>query len=153
MSRQQFNNAKEDIAFPVEPYLNVLRSNNEATLYETDAKITPVSEMTLPGLEIFSIGNLHEAQEVDYWYEAIEKYIMKNELPLSKKLAQRILLEHQDYIIINNILYHVWVRKGKNTEQVEQICITDIFIRTNMESYAYCTTSGTFGYHQNLCQN
>ena len=56
-----------------------------------------------------------------------KKVYYENELPLSKKLAQRIMLEHQDYIVINNILYHVWVRKGKNTEPVEQICITDNF--------------------------
>ena len=106
--------------------MNVLRSN-EATLNETDVQIILVSEMMLPGLETFSVENLREAQEGDYWYEAIKKYIMKNELPLSKKLAQRILLEQQNYIVINNILYHVWVRKGKNTEPVEQICITDNF--------------------------
>ena len=73
LSRKQFNIAKEDIAFPVEPYLNVLRSN-EATVNETDAQIIPVSEMMLPGLETFSVVNLREAQEGDYyWYEAIKK--------------------------------------------------------------------------------
>ena len=54
--------------------MNVLRSN-EATLNETDAQIIPVSEMMLPGLETFSVENLHEAQEGDYWYEAIKSIL------------------------------------------------------------------------------
>ena len=65
------------------------------------------SKMILPGLHKYSVENLREAQENDYWYSAMKTYVNDNKLPLSKKLSQRNIAEHQDYLVINDILYHI----------------------------------------------
>jgi len=126
LSRQRYDNAQEDISFVVDPCMNILAGNQE---HKIDKQLTntPVTEMMLPGLERFSLENLRHAQMNDYWYGALKKYIITNELPSSKKLSQRIIADHQDYIIVNGILYHVWIGKGKHTEPVQQICVTEEF--------------------------
>ena len=122
MSRIHCNNADEDISFAVEPYMNaILRSD------KTNTKITPVeiiSKMSLPGLTRCSIDNLRETQMNDYWYSALKIYLLTQELPLSKKLAEKVMNNYQDYIVINDVLYHLWSPKG-STEPIQQICITD----------------------------
>ena len=124
LSRLQCNNAHEDISFKVEPYINALSSSKQDAKIDTRIDKT-VTEMSIPGLEKLSVENLRESQENDYWFGAIKIYITSNELPTSKKLMQRILTNHQEYILINDILYHIWTAKGNTQEPVQQICITN----------------------------
>ena len=129
LSRLQCDDAKEDISFALEPYINTLRSGKQHTTNDTQNTIQDNETMgfALPGLENFTMDNLQEAQQNDYWYGAIRNYLIKNELPSAKKLAQKVLANHQEYIIINNILYHLWSSKGNSTDIVQQICITEEF--------------------------
>ena len=124
LSRLNQNNASEDISFVVEPYMNALELNKQNDNPNTQQLH---SKMILPGLHKYSVENLREAQENDYWYSAMKTYVNDNKLPLSKKLSQRIIAEHQDYLVINDILYHIWNSKGKDSEPVQQICITEEF--------------------------
>ena len=81
--------------------------------------------MALPGLEKLGVENLREAQENDYWFGSMIKYIINNELPSTRKLCQRILASYQDYIVINNILYHLWTSGNTTPDTVQPICITN----------------------------
>ena len=125
LSRQQFNNAKEDISFVTEPYINALRSGNERSNKE-DPPEAFVSEMAFPGLEKFSIENVSKAQQNDCWYGAMLKYIINDELPSSKQLSRKIVNSHQNYMVINNMLYHIW-SKDQSSEEIQQLCITNDF--------------------------
>ena len=87
LSRQQFNNADENISFAVESYINVLRSGKQIRKQRTED-----GEMI--------------------------KYIINNELPSTRKLCQIILASYQDYIVINNILYHLWTSRNTTSDTV-----------------------------------
>ena len=88
LSRQQLNNADENISFAIEPYINVLRSGKQIRKQRTEDETT--LGMALPGLEKLSVENLREAQENDYWFGAMIKYIINNELPSTRKFVNSV---------------------------------------------------------------
>ena len=143
LSRQNYNNASEEISFAVEPDINVLRSGNQKE--EKNAKNDTPLGMTLPGLENLTTENLSEAQQNDYWYAAMINYLLRNELPSSRMLSQKIINNHQDYLVINNILYHTWNNKGSADEVVQQICITENFKNLVWKAMHVVLNSGHLG--------
>ena len=122
LSRQQFGNASEDVSFVVEPYMNAIAATTKEDKTQTDTTCT--TKMLLPGLQKLSVDNLRNSQENDYWFGAMKQYITKNILPSSKKLAQRVVASEQDYLVINDVLYHIWDSKTPGLEPAQQLCIT-----------------------------
>ena len=106
--------------------MNALLRSNKAKVTRIDQPVESMTKMGLPGLDTFSINRLRETQNDDYWYAAIKKYLMSQELPAAKRLAQKVITNHQEFIVINDVLYHLWIPKGMS-EPVQQICIPEDF--------------------------
>ena len=143
ISRQQFNNAHEDISFALEPYINALRSATDDKKVHVPRE-THIHEMAIPGLEKFNMKNVRQAQQNDYWFGALLNYIIHNELPISKRFANKVLNSHQNYLVIDNLLYHIW-SKDQSTEAVQQLCITNEFKDLIWRAMHVVPTAGHLG--------
>ena len=52
---------------------------------------------------------IKQAQRKDPYCEVVIKYLQHNALPKDSKMARGILLKEADYIMLSEVLYHIWV--------------------------------------------
>ena len=91
--------------------------------------------MTGDNAEHITLTDIKHAQCEDIWFRSMYTYLKYNKLPDDRKFAKRILDQHQDYMIINDTLYHIWRAKTGKLHNIQQLCIPYKYRHPIMKAY------------------
>ena len=144
LSRQPYTNAEDEITFKNEPYLNTIQEKT----FATDIR----DRMAGKDSEYITMEDIRNEQHKDHWFKCIYSYLRHNHLPKNRRLSKRILEQHQDYMIIDKTLYHLWRCKLKEEETIQQLCIPQLFRCPMIKAYHDQPDFGHFGHVKTLSQ-
>ena len=116
ISRQPDDNYDEEIDVKVEPFIQNITTNDKYAITDSNFKIMKKDDVKV------CIDEIKTAQLQHHLYNPMINYLSTEELPTTKKLAKQI--QSQDFIIMNDLLYHIWYDKLKH-RTVDQLCITE----------------------------
>ena len=97
----------------IEPVINAIK--------HTTAHGIPSDNCDL-GLTDLSIDNVRAGQRTDHFYTRMYDYLQYGKLPEQRCLSRKIQKQQCNYIVDNNLLYHVWLDKNRK-ERYKQLCI------------------------------
>ena len=115
ISREPDNDSDGIIDVKVEPYVQNITTDN---ISDPNTKIMQKETFDI------TLNAVRESQRNDSFYKPMINYLINGELSTTKKMAERIENNYQNYIIINDLLYHIWHDKSKQ-RTIEQLCITE----------------------------
>ena len=136
----------------VETDQTVSDSTDISTSTEADSSQSSFLEDNVKKLELFtkfdfSADKTKDLQRHDPELHRLISYLDSNILPRSQKQARRILLESNDYVLIDGLLWHSRVQKAKRTKQLDQyqLVLPDTMIKTVIQLYHNTPMSGHAG--------
>ena len=86
-------------------------------------------------------------QQKDVYCSDLIKYLTDGTLPKSQKLARKVLLEHSDFLLVDNLLFHCRVQKSKRARHMKkfQLVLPKTIIQTVLEHYHDSAMAGHGG--------
>ena len=131
-----------------EVYLSDFISRNINIETDPGENIEPVNDHLIASLKVPGIAQnmaeryhldkispelLKESQNKDEFYSSMKIFLTNNDLPKEKKIRDKIKQLHNQFMIVEGLLYHIVFLK--NREICQQLCITDEYkfiIMTNL---------------------
>ena len=104
-------NIEEDI----EPVLNTIQGKHESNSGIIDIKEIGVGEVTLKKSATVTKNWIH-------FYNGMYRYLHYEHLPKDKLLARKIKSNKDRYIVDNELIYHLWNKRLKQTH-IQNNCV------------------------------
>lgn len=142
LSRIDHRNPEEEITFKNEPYLNAVQEKT----FSKDIR----DRMTGDNTRHITMTDIKSEQKHCFSFKNMYNYLKYNTLPTQRQQALRIIDQHQDYIIINNTLYHIWRSKHSKMDDKQQLCIPPAYRTAIISAYHDEPTFGHFGHMKTL---
>ena len=136
LSRIQDTDGSEEINVKVEPYLHNITVDRQDKNDNQDKNTNDTMKLSTEDIKL--------AQREHSFYKPMIDYITKGDLPTTKKLTKRIESSAQDYIVMEELLYHLWYDKMKE-RVTEQLCITEDHREHILKACHDCVFSGHNG--------
>ena len=83
--------------------------------------------------------NIIEKQQNDSFCKAMMDYLLLNELPPDKKMAQEILILSRYMVVANGLLIHFWttISEKRRSQSIKQLVIPTS-LQNHVRQYAHC---------------
>ena len=101
----------------------------------------PVLEFTDINLEKLTKSNIKKGQKKDYFFRSMYDFIKHDTISKDTRMSKRIKNNSNQYVINNDILYHLWQYKSGHT-QYSQVCIPEELRTTVMQALHDLKTTG-----------
>ncbi|MGL1886778.1 MAG: reverse transcriptase domain-containing protein [Reichenbachiella sp.] len=106
-----------------------------------EPRTKPVLDFSDIELESLTVQNIRRAQRKDYLFNSIYHFVKHDVLPTDSRMAKRVTNTHQQYVIHDHILYHIWIQKKGNIQYI-QMCMPEQFRTDIMKSLHDLKTVG-----------
>ncbi len=130
------------ISLEQEPTINVVTRKKKQPTVTNDAQPQHIiTSLDLPPL--ISLQHIIEQQRQDSAFSAIIDFLLLHQLPQEEQAARLLMATSANYHIIDNVLYHVWVRAGSgptDERSVHQLAVPTGLRETVLQ---YCHTHPT----------
>ena len=118
----------------------------------TDFDVCDTVERQLASVQVFANGDFTQEKMAELQYrdaalKPIIDYMKDNKLPTSLKQVRSLQVQSNDYLLVNNILFHTRIAKSKRTKDMAhyQLVLPQILQNEYIKMYHECPLAGHAG--------
>lgn len=109
----------------------VRENENITEEHRIKLEFQPTNAVREETLNLPSIGDVKSEQTCCEEFSAMHQYLTSNKLPENEETARRIVLESQNYVLQDGILYHLFTPRTKKVDRafsvIKQLCVPSKF--------------------------